>query len=374
MAEHAAYGEFHARQRRSTRILRSVPLTVAATDAAGQPLNEQTATLSVNCHGCRYFSKYRLQKDAWLTLEIPAADAGAQPQRLRARVAWVQRSRNLQGLFQVGVEFEAPGNVWAVESPPEDWQQFAPQRGWNPAEFEREMQRLLELAETGTYYQLLGGTAVSTRAQIKRSFYQLARAFHPDRHMGRREWAAPLQTLMDALTLAYKTLSDETLREKYDQRLAESGVFTLGQNKTEAQRNAEECLEKARELLRAENYAASILWLRKAVEIEPDSSKYHALLARSLAAVPQYRREAVDHFERAIELDSMNAWAHFHFARLYEDLNLPWRAHPHYEKVVELDSEHREASERLRALDAAQATKGAAEPSLLDRFLSRLSK
>jgi len=361
VAEGTFASVFEAPKRRSTRILHAAPLVVAGVDAAGRPLKEHTATLSINCHGCRYFSQYRVEKDAWLTVEIPREQATAEPRRLRVRVAWVQKSRKLRGLFQVGVEFERPGNVWGIAGPPEDWQRFAAADTFDPAAFEREMKRLLALAETGTYYQLLGVTAVAPRMQIR----------HSDRHMARPEWVKPLETLMDSLTLAYKTLADANLREKYDRRLADAGVFALGQSKTERQKKAEECLDRARECLLVQNYAASIGWLRQAVDLVPSSSRNHALLARSLAAVPQYRREAVEHFEKAIELDPLNIRAHFHFAQLYEEMKLPWRARPHYERVVELDPEHAEACERLRALDSAQGKRAKREPSFLDRLRRR---
>src|SRR2546422_11271844 len=115
VAETGVPGESYARKRRSTRLLQAVPLTVAGRDAAGHAVREQTATLSLNCHGCRYFSRHRVEQNAWLTLEIPSTQASVERHQLRARVAWIQRSRRLQGLFQVGVEVEVPGNVWRSE-------------------------------------------------------------------------------------------------------------------------------------------------------------------------------------------------------------------------------------------------------------------
>jgi curved DNA-binding protein CbpA len=365
---------FPAAKRRSTRVVQAVPLVVAALDAVGRPLQEQTATLSINCHGCRYFSRHQVEPNTWLTLEIPRAPTGAEPHRLRARVAWVQRSRKLQGLFQVGVEFERPSNVWGLESPPDDWQQFATTSVLDPATFEREMKRLLNLVETGNYYQLLDVTTVATRAQVKRKFHELARKFHPDLHMTRREWLQPLEKLMDAVTLAYKTLSDEAARQKYDRRLAQSGAFALGQSKNETQRSARDCLDRARECLRVKNYAASIGWLRRAVDLDPGSARNHALLARSLAAVPQYRREAVEHYEKAIELDPLDARAQFQFGQLYEEMKLPWRARLHYVRALELDPEHAEARERVRALDATKEKGPKREPAFLSRLLHRVPK
>lgn len=363
---------FETRQRRSTRVLQAVPLLVSGVDASGRPLSERTATISLNCHGCRYFSRYSVEENAWLQLEVDDHTGGERP-RLRARVAWVRASRKLQGLYQVGVEFERPTNIWGLDSPPDDWRPYAVAGSFDPAAFEQQIQLLLAVAESGTYYQLLGIATAATRTQIKHAYYESARKFHPDRHMNRPEWAPALEKITDALTRAYKTLASDAAREKYDRRLARSGAFALGLSKTEIHKQAEECLDRARECLLVQNYAASIGWLRQAVNLDPSSSRNHGLLARSLAAVPQYRHEAVEHFNKAIQLDPLNAVACFQFAQLYEEMKLPWRAQPLYQRAVELNPANTAARERLGALAEAEAKKSASRP-ILGRLLRRIKR
>jgi len=238
-------------------------------------------------------------------------------------------------------------------------------------EFEEEIRKLLELAEKSTYYELLGATANSPPAQIKENFHHLARKFHPDRHMGQSEWIALLQDLMGRLTIAYKTLVDDEKRAAYDKHIAAAGAFTLGQEKTEVQETVDDCLTQAKQCVRAQNFAGSILWLRKCVELEPFVAKYHAMLARSLSAIPQYRQEAVHHFSVAIEQDEWNTSTYFQFGELYELMQLPWRAVPLYRKILEIDPEHTKALERIAALekkpDAAQGK------SFVSRLFSRKS-
>jgi len=156
----------------------------------------------------------------------------------------------------------------------------------------------------------------------------MARKFHPDRHMGHSEWLDLLQDLMGRLTIAYKTLFDEQKRAAYDKQIAAAGAFVLGQEKTESEATVDECLTRAKQAVRARNFAGSILWLRKCVEIAPNVAKHHAMLARSLAAFPQYRQDAVRHFSFAIELDQWNTSTYFQFGELYEAMGLPWRAVP----------------------------------------------
>jgi hypothetical protein len=109
-----------AQKRRSTRIVQAVPITVTGVDALGQPFKERTTTVMVNCHGCKYQSKHYVPKNSMVTLEVPRPEAG-QKRTTQGRVVWVQRPRTVRELFQIGLEFEVPGNVWGIAFPPEDW-------------------------------------------------------------------------------------------------------------------------------------------------------------------------------------------------------------------------------------------------------------
>ncbi len=112
------------RKRRSTRIVQAVPLMVTGVDALGRPFAERTSTLIINCHGCRYQSKHYVLKNMWVNLEIPHAEPGQAPRHVRGKVAWIQRPRTVRQLFQVALELEAPGNIWGIGFPPEDWFPF----------------------------------------------------------------------------------------------------------------------------------------------------------------------------------------------------------------------------------------------------------
>ncbi len=237
--------------------------------------------------------------------------------------------------------------------------------------FEAEMKSMLQLAADGTFYQLLSVGADANVASIKKSYYAMARKFHPDRHMGRSEWIGSLQKLMESFTTAYKTLCDEKARAKYDKRLSVDGAFAMGRGQTEKQETAEECMERAKECLRSKNYAGSITWLRKCVEIAPGESKYRAMLARSLAAVPTYRQEAVQHYEKAVELDPFNTSAMFQFAELFEEMKLPWRAVLLLKKILDIDPDHAKARDKLAKLDTDSPKKEDVSKHFLGKLFNR---
>ncbi len=112
-------------KRRSTRIVQAIPITVSGTDALGQPFKERTTTVMVNCHGCKYQSKHYVPKNSIVKLDIPQPEPGSKPKSTEGRVVWVQRPRTVRELFQIGLEFEVPGNAWGIAFPPEDWAEGA---------------------------------------------------------------------------------------------------------------------------------------------------------------------------------------------------------------------------------------------------------
>jgi tetratricopeptide (TPR) repeat protein len=266
----------------------------------------------------------------------------------------------------------SPEQPAAVAASPEPSCPASAEDSPDTKKFEEEIRTLLDLAAKGTYYDLLGVTATSPAELVKENFHRMARKFHPDRHMGHSEWLGLLQELMGRLTIAYKTIVDDEKRAAYDKQIAAAGAFTLGQEKTETEETVDECLTRAKQALRAHNFAGSILWLRKCVEIAPNVAKHHAMLARSLAAIPQYRQDAVRHFSLAIELDAWNTSTYFQFGELYEVMRLPWRAVPLYRRILEIDPQHAKAIERLTALEAdSESAKSKSEKSFISRLFQR---
>jgi hypothetical protein len=135
-----------AQKRRSTRIAQAVPITVAGVDALGQPFKERTTTVMVNCHGCKYQSKHYVPKNSSVTLEIPRMEPAFPPRIVQGHVVWVQRPRTVRELFQIGLEFETPANVWGIAFPPEDWVPFADEKPAEAAEASEEIEMDVEIA------------------------------------------------------------------------------------------------------------------------------------------------------------------------------------------------------------------------------------
>jgi tetratricopeptide (TPR) repeat protein len=233
----------------------------------------------------------------------------------------------------------------------------------------REVAHLFEVTGKGTYYQLLGVTSQSPRSEVKKHYYELARNFHPDKHTGDSELNARLKDLMTIATEAYKTLENEQRRAAYDKSLAASGVLTISREKTEAEESVEEWLRRANESLRANNFVGSVVWLRKCVLAMPQKAVYHAMLARSLATLTEYRQEAIEHFQTAIDLDPWAEPVYVQLAEVFERMRLPSRARAVYAKLLEINPAHARACERLA--DLADEKKGNKRLPLISQLFGR---
>jgi hypothetical protein len=108
-------------KRRGTRLMIEVPITVMGMDTLGDPFKENTITTAISCYGCKYRTRRYTAKDSMVTLEIRQTGTPDASRIVHARVIWVQRPRHHRETFQIGLELETYGNVWGIDSPPEDW-------------------------------------------------------------------------------------------------------------------------------------------------------------------------------------------------------------------------------------------------------------
>jgi hypothetical protein len=114
--------------RRSTRINKSVPITVMGVDSYRGPYREDVSTVAVSCHGCRYESKHDVLTNSWVMLELPGREKDGESVSARGLVKWVKRPQDTSGTYETAIELEEPGNIWGIDTPPQDWVTFCESR------------------------------------------------------------------------------------------------------------------------------------------------------------------------------------------------------------------------------------------------------
>ena len=149
----------NAPQRRSSRVDKAIVLIVQGVGASREPYREEVTTGSISCHGCAYQMRHEVRPG-----DIVVLDSRRSEFPRRARVKSIQKVNSPNNsTYNVGVELEVAGNVWAIASPPADW-------------FPQQLGKLLEPATHGRELQVV------------------ARA-EPQKALVRTEGAAPVPTL-----------------------------------------------------------------------------------------------------------------------------------------------------------------------------------
>jgi curved DNA-binding protein CbpA len=108
-----------------------------------------------------------------------------------------------------------------LESQGMDEAEVAAEGGALSAEERAAIERIIFLADHGTFYELMGLPTQVDKKMVQQAFYDLSRSFHPDRFF-RREIGEVMERLESAfvvITDAYRTLSDPERKAAYDTSL-----------------------------------------------------------------------------------------------------------------------------------------------------------
>ncbi|HXI03214.1 MAG TPA: DnaJ domain-containing protein, partial [Candidatus Saccharimonadales bacterium] len=224
---------------------------------------------------------------------------------------------------------------------------------------EKERQAVLEwIASTAgaDYYRVLGVDRGAGEDAIRRSYYRLAKKFHPDRFRrpGFEELLQDVERMFALTTEAYNTLTDDRTRAEYERELSKSGP---GGRKAEADTasQARESYHRAKKHIEAEEYFDAATLLETATRLDASKPEYWILLGTVQEKNPRWRRKAEESYKQAIEITPTASDAYLHLARLYTAGGLTRRAHEMYRQVIQWDPGNEEAQEALSGKEEGSA-------------------
>lgn len=221
---------------------------------------------------------------------------------------------------------------------------------------EKERQAVIEWISGATgadYYRVLGVERGAGEDSIRRSYYRLAKKFHPDRFRrpGFEELLQDVERMFALTTEAYNTLTDDRMRAEYERELAKSGP---GGRKAEADTvaQARESYLRAKKHIEAEEYFDAATLLETATRLDASKAEYWILLGTVQEKNPRWRRKAEESYKQAIEIAPADADAFLHLARLYKAGGLTRRAHEMYRQALQWDPDNEEAQSALSGKEA----------------------
>ncbi|MDH4231223.1 MAG: DnaJ domain-containing protein [Nitrospirota bacterium] len=201
-----------------------------------------------------------------------------------------------------------------------------------------------------TMHELLEVDETSDSEKVKKNYYRLAKEYHPDRHL---TFTGPdtkkkLTTIFDAITKAYSTLRDETLRTEYFQSLVAPKAESAPQESV----RAEDQFKKGIAEFKTGNFWGAIDHFKWAIKLNPEQTGYLSYLSLAYSKVPGKLKEAEEALHQAIKLEPFNADLHANLGLIYMKAGLKKRAHTSFQKALKIDPHHDKARKGLEQTKA----------------------
>lgn len=196
-----------------------------------------------------------------------------------------------------------------------------------------------------TSADILGITNRSSLEEIKKSYYKLAKEFHPDRAFDSkdRELKDILTSIFDAISKAYNELNSEDKKAEFFRRITKPRQEELRNDFNEQFRRGLEELKKG-------NYWGASDIFRWITRLDPRSVKAWYLLSKSISNIPGRLKDAETAILEAIKLDPFNADYYAYLGNIYLKAGLRRRAKKQFDKALSIDSDHSKAIKGLEQI------------------------
>jgi tetratricopeptide (TPR) repeat protein len=207
------------------------------------------------------------------------------------------------------------------------------------------------------HYELLGVDPSASTDEIHRAYEELARLIHPSHaELLGLSSRTPLDLLFERATHAYRTLTDPGRRGAYNLAL---GIETSEQRgaavrRDEQRKLARQLHEQAGRYAEGEQYHFAVELLHQAIRMDP-RAEYHARLGACLAKNPRWIAQAIQAYEKAVQLDPRDVGSSVMLGELHAKQGDAAAAKRHYERALELMPGHPDAEVGLERLDPNRA-------------------
>jgi len=175
------------------------------------------------------------------------------------------------------------------------------------------LQNAYDSLERQDYYEMLGVGRSASPQEIRKSYFQLAKLYHPDRHADPRlsDMKQTLEMLFASTNDAYNILSVKEKRDQYNLDLA-SGTRKYGKEETKSADKTDKQdpgkvsaaiqFNEGMKQLRVQNFWGAEEAFAWAVRLDPSNPDYIFHQGLALAHMPRRRHEAEEHFMKAVSM------------------------------------------------------------------------
>ncbi len=233
-------------------------------------------------------------------------------------------------------------------------------------EEEQSLDEYLENVESAaTHYEIFGVSPDAKLEAIKKSYFSLAKRFHPDLYYRKVDDSvhSRVQNAFTEIAQAYETLKNEESREIYDFKLRKV-IEQLREARSQEDKRlkpedldasghidkAAENFERGYDYLLKDKFEEAMPFLARAVEMDGKNARYHAFYGQALSSDKDSHRKAEAELQLAVKLAPQNAQYKLMLAKLFIEIGLKVRAKGELTRLLEQHPDYKEAAALLDTL------------------------
>lgn len=198
------------------------------------------------------------------------------------------------------------------------------------------------------YYSILEVWPSSSIDDVKKSYFRLAKMYHPDTAGDTPENRERFKLINEA----YNILSDSQKRHLYDESLRKGKVNSKSAQTLQEQdrRSASISFNQAKEAMRNGHYDKATLLLKNAIKCEPKNPAYQSYYGFCLAMLNTNLHEARDACKKAIQMEFYNPEYHANLGFVYFKAGLKNLALQHFRDSLKWDPDNRIAKKFMTVM------------------------
>lgn len=205
------------------------------------------------------------------------------------------------------------------------------------------------------YFEALGLGRQCGPGEARKSYYRLAKEYHPDRFLGSglsSEMSSKIREMFQYITQAYTILSDPEKCSGYLDELVSGPRKSIDIHQVI---EAETSYQEGRALLKVRRYSAAAKALQRSIELSPEESEYMTFFSWALfKSAPEkldVQNQALEVLLASREINPSFDLTHLYLGHVFQSQNKERQAEKSFEMAVQANPDCTEALRELRLIN-----------------------
>lgn len=218
-----------------------------------------------------------------------------------------------------------------------------------------DLNNYLNELKTKNYFEVLGLKEDATDEDVRKSYFMLAREYHPDRFYNKEKLIKDtVEEIFTIITQAYNSLTTAELRKKYMESLKGKQEEKKSED-VQALVSAEIQFQKGMVYYKSQDYIKAEECFKWAVKLNPQEAEYNGwlgwVLYKKQPDDSQMRKKAEEAINHALQMNPKWDQGYLflaHLARIQKDEE---RAEKYFQKALEVNPNNQEALREVRLIN-----------------------